>query len=316
MRTFNRITIFLFWIGISSIAYANTSLTGKRVSLPPNTSLVRAQDNANVRLPGGATVTLEAATIGPNRKLYFPANINGTTYYVKEQTVTAMGLINKTECDAIRSRMSSSNRRDIQRVAQAASRVPIGLNNLKSPHGSWSAGCKNFIQDNGQIGSWGQSFLSSAQRVRVGNANALSVMMQPQLWSLACPNFSNFSDEQKRHFIVAFVATKAQDEASCDANAYNNSRAMPNPPGVGFFQLEGQSRLRNGRSSQYCGGGLSGTQRSLPVDLQFSCASYQIVETQWNRNRPFCTSGGYWQESNRLNGRICKNIRQYPGCRG
>lgn len=319
MNTFIRTFIFILCVGVSQSLYAN-GLVGKTINLGPGTTLVRAQDNANVRLPNGASnVVLGDPSLGSNRKLQFPIRINGVTYYVREEALISMRVATQAECDSLRGTAESGNRRDLQRVARAASRVPIGLQHLKSPHGSWTPACKNFIQDSGALGSWGEGFLSSAESVRVGSSNALTVMMQPDLWRLACPGFARFSEEQKRHFIVAFIATKAQDESSCNANAYADRKTvprMPNPPAVGFFQLEGQSRLRSGRHPQYCGGGLGGTQKSLPVNLQFSCAAYQIVETQWNRNRPFCQAGGYWQEANKMNGRICRNIRQYPGCGG
>lgn len=316
MHTLIRLLIIVVVVTLSQHLYAD-SLTGRRVELPPNTNIVRAQDRATMRIRQPARVTLGTPGLS-NRKLQFPVSINGISYYVGEETLISMGAIKKSECDALRGGVSSVNQKNLQQVARAASRVPVSLRNIPSPHGSWSPACKNFIRDDGSFGEWGRSFLQSAQSVNANGHNALTLMMQPRLWTLACPNFRSFSEEQKQHFIVAFMATKAQDEASCDPNAYNNSRAMPNPPGVGFFQLEGQQRLRSGRSPQYCGGNYkSGSiQKSVPVALQFSCAAYQIIDVQWDRNKPFCTSGGYWQEANRPGGRICKNIMKYPGCGG
>lgn len=316
MKILIKLIHILLCVGIAQSVYAQkSSLTGQRVRLPPETRLVRASDNATVKIAQTSTVTFQDPILGAGRRLLFPVTLGNSKYYVQEETAKSMGLINNAECDLLRSKMRSSNQRDLGQVAQAASRVQVSLSNLRSPNsGGWAEACSNFISSNGQIGPWGTAFLSAANQVSTGGHSAMTVLHQPQLWRTVCPGFRNFSAEQKNHFIVSFIATKAMDEASCNPNAYNNSRKMPNPPGVGFFQLEGQARLRQGRGSYCAGGKTSGVQDRLPIDTQFKCAASQIVTTQWGRGIPFCNSGGYWQEANGMGKDICQTMAAYPGC--
>lgn len=190
------------------------------------------------------------------------------------------------------------------------------LNPSHSPNpGGWNRQCYNFIQSNGTVGGWGTEFLNAARAVDQGGSTGYDVMMADFLWQNICPGFSGFSQAKKEHFLVYFIATKAMDEASCNPTsiAWNT----PNPPGVGFFMLEGQARLRRGRGSYCTGGHSSGTQRTLPRNVQFQCAVSQIMSVQYGRGIPFGSRGGYWQEANRMSGDISESILEgYDGCSG
>jgi hypothetical protein len=312
-----RITLQVLFICLVMVmtepTWADPGLEGEMVVLPPEVILVN-EDGAKVKFPAAIKVILGSPVLDKKKKIKYPFTVSGKTYFAPEQTLVAAGLTTQKDCDLLRESVGKSNQSDLKKVAKAASKVKISLANLPSPNDGWNKSCQNFIQADGVIGAWGQQFLSAAQGIKVGAANSLQAMMMPNLWLKVCPGFQNFSEQQKQHFIVSFIATKAMDEASCNPNATNG--ASKNPPGVGFFQLEGQAELRARRGQACSGGYKKGTQETLKKEVQFSCAAFQIMETQFNRGLPFCSPGGYWQEANSMRGDICQTMSQYPGCGG
>jgi hypothetical protein len=199
-----------------------------------------------------------------------------------------------------------------------------------SPNGNlWGDSCYNFIQRDGRIGQWGLEFLDAAESVEYNGHTGLAYMMDDILWQRICPGFSNFDLNKKKHFLAYFIATKAMDESTCNPSAYADRSTpglerMPNPPGLGFFMLEGSASLRAGRdrglgSGNYCQGNYrSGTVQGrgdLSMRLQYRCAVSQIIAVQYEPGRPFGYSGGYWQQANSLRGDISQSVLNgYAGC--
>lgn len=196
-----------------------------------------------------------------------------------------------------------TNTRNLRQVATALNNQLQSLDPRNSPNDSWNENCYNFITRSGKIGPWGQGVLNA-----IRTTGSSQCLYSTWLWQRLCPRFATFSQEKKDHFIAYFMATKAMDESSCNPNARAKAK---NGYGVGFFMLEESQKLRAGRG-RFCAGKPEIT-RQIP--FQFQCAISQINNVQCGKGVRFGESGGYWQESNKMNGDISESIvRGYAGC--
>ena len=272
-------------------------------------------DDARVRFAG----TVRIGTDGERGYLLTLPSQPGRQFWVRAED----SILNEVFPNCSKLNEAQSNAAEIESTARRDRDNPAfqALEGRWSPNGNmWASVCNNFISADGRIGQWGMEFLNAAESVTHNGNTGLDYLMQDYLWQRICPGFTEFSAQKKRHFLAYFIATKAMDEATCNPRAYadrSDLPDMPNPPGLGFFMLEGSASLRASRdrrlgSGNYCQGefgrGTTQGRNDLSLRLQFRCATSQIIREQFLENRPFGYSGGYWVQANSMSGDISENI--------
>lgn len=110
--------------------------------------------------------------------------------------------------------------------------------------------CVNFIQNNGELGNWGEIISEYVQDE--SNRELFFNNDIPQMDSGAnvCPNWSSFSDEQKVHFWAWVFAAIAWDESKCRQNERNLDGT--NSVAVGLLQMEEPRSERAWRPGTHC----------------------------------------------------------------
>lgn len=170
----------------------------------------------------------------------------------------------------------------------------------------YSPKCKNFIDENGELGPWGVRLLNAFEEVDpICFFDRIDV-------SNVCPNFKNFSRDRKGRWWNWLVLNKAQDEASCRVEA---QAAGVNGTADGLMQLEYSYALRkaSGRNPRYCR--TEGPSDTQDLTFQFECTASIIKDEYCDKNRPLVNPRGYWQNLNRANRWIAQRAAEFPGCR-
>lgn len=150
--------------------------------------------------------------------------------------------------------------------------------------------CFNFINANGEIGDWGNSLISSIDRV------GRDCFYNSNVFNNICPNFNTFSLSKKQKFVVYLWAQISNDEGSGDGTqcSTNFERQNINSKNVGLMRLEGDLsfRRRAGRNPTFCG---AGDAKDIAFQMQCSASMFSDQHCSSSRSRPLSTSTrSYW----------------------
>lgn len=136
----------------------------------------------------------------------------------------------------------------------------------------FGSGCKNFIDDKGNLGPWGKILKNEIR----GNPAFNST---PKDMSSLCPGYSNFSQDQRENFWVHTFMAMSSNESSCKTS----TRTAEN---VGLLQLDSNAcgaksaALYDARVNLTCGVRVLGRELGKRNTLTKDCSD--------------CKGGTYW----------------------
>lgn len=110
--------------------------------------------------------------------------------------------------------------------------------------------CVNFIQNNGELGDWGEiinEYVSDESNREIFFNDNIPQMSEG---ANVCPNWSRFTDEQKTHFWAWVFAAIAWDESKCRSGERNLRGS--NTVAVGLLQMEEPRLERRWRPGVHC----------------------------------------------------------------
>lgn len=145
-------------------------------------------------------------------------------------------------------------------------------------HKYWGAGCTNFIDEQGNINSWGNTVIEAINRYPE-YLNSGTQDMQ-----VYCPSFAKFSKAEKENFWVWFIASMAMRESGCKPEARAKG---PNGIAAGLLQLHLHKEYAYHKDCK--------STNALEPHQNLSCGS-AMLDTQFIRyNKMFLAHGSYWE---------------------
>ncbi len=131
-----------------------------------------------------------------------------------------------------------------------------------------------------------------------------------------CPGFKTMTPSQKTFFWSWFFEILGFFESHCDPTQVNRSRAVPNPPAVGLYQMEERPSLRNWRGPN-C---RISSQAIHTAEGNTACALEIMRDSMNNKNQVFGGPNGrsYWYALNQNNDtheEMKKYLGRFPLCK-
>lgn len=169
-----------------------------------------------------------------------------------------------------------------------------------------SQACNNFINSQGELGSYGTALINAIERVDSNCFYSTARFSQ-----VLCPNFNSFGQTTKNRFLAYLFGAMAYYESSCNPRAQAQGT---NDIADGLFQLEysARARRRAGRDQVFCA-----TDRGVntqDITFQMECSAAIFVDGYCERDGVPGDTNWYWQKLNSPNGRISRMARTFPGC--
>ena len=185
----------------------------------------------------------------------------------------------------------------------------------------FNGNCRNFIQDNGTYGPWGNDIVRYLDEVGGANSRFLSDAL-PGMQSIprTCPNWGRMNTDERKLFWVWTFASMAQVESSCDPSKVNTGRVPnPNDRPRGLLQLNSlrSERTWRGRNCRFP------SNDTTPVN-QIRCGMDIMDELLKGRSGEYRSNGkifptnSYWEKfrpnHSQTGGPIGQLIRRFPLC--
>jgi hypothetical protein len=187
---------------------------------------------------------------------------------------------------------------------------------------SFAPTCDNFISSTGELGVRGKKTLDAIKKVDPGCFNGEEGSIDV---GVLCPNFKNFSQDQKDYFWVWTYASMAQEETTCGVRLHNKYAA--NGDASGLFQMENKY-YRKIRDPRYC----PHTNVNINNEtIQFECTTSILVDTTCKKGWSLDSKHGYWAELHgivpyftkmkkkkklvKIKPEISWHIMKFPGCK-
>ena len=143
--------------------------------------------------------------------------------------------------------------------------------------------CEEFINADGTLGAYGR-----IAKYDVSQRSELLTDTAVRSVGNICPNFKNFSDEEKQHFWVYVIGALAAQESGCNSYAHN----PVNTQAVGLLQQE--RNAKKWRIMQYFGEPCAGDQ--FDANNNIGCGVTNLVDNLVGKGRPlYGANGNYWQ---------------------
>ncbi len=170
---------------------------------------------------------------------------------------------------------------DSQKVLEIALRdddlvVPAIANSSK-----FSRGCRNFIDEYGNLGAFGRRLLEAIDTVEKEYKDTYnsSCFYNDIDVSSICPNFKDLTEPMKKKFWAYAFASIAEAESSCNPTGHN--RNGTNDRADGLFQLEfsWDQRRTSGRDERFCRTEKGGT-NTQDLRFQAECATSIMRDLQ------------------------------------
>jgi len=142
---------------------------------------------------------------------------------------------------------SLAQMKDAGKVSQPCLSNPEDANQVVlSPHFNLNGvkGCNKFIEDDGDIGPWGNTVISAITKIPAAELEDSFFSNDIPDMDFICPKFKEFSSQLKLKFWVWTFSAISWQESSCNPNI---SAIGTNARAVGLLQLEDTRNLRKSR---------------------------------------------------------------------
>lgn len=184
---------------------------------------------------------------------------------------------------------------------------PLILLPLMSDVTVFNRKCKNFIDETGKLGEWGDILVKAIDRV--GSDCFYNKMEMGD----TCKKFHLFDDKRKKQFWAYVFASIAQTESSCNPRA-----RAPGANGIadGLLQLEYSRSLRSrsDRDEKFCK--TNTPTNTQDITFQFECAASIFNDFHCGEPpRQLSSTEGYWERLRGSNNTISKLIKKFPECK-
>lgn len=170
---------------------------------------------------------------------------------------------------------------------------------LVPDHKNWSSGCTQFIDQNGNINSWGITVIQTVNRYPEYLQSIVNDLPQ------YCPNFEKFNKHERENFWVWFIAAMAMRESSCKPNAKAKG---PNGTAAGLLQLH--------LNKEHAYHADCKNTNALDPHQNLSCGGAMLDRQFIRYNRIFLAKGSYWEvlQTDSSGGGVRRLISQYRPC--
>lgn len=175
--------------------------------------------------------------------------------------------------------------------------------------------CRKFIDDDGDYGEWGvtvQDYIHTSDDKNIYLGDTLKGMGPPDL---ICPNWSNLSVDEKKHFWVWTIAAISWKESSCDSKARNSNAS--NGVAVGLLQLDEGTKNRAWRGQNCKVKKVTGASDNIKCGLDILTEILKAEDGDYRSNGLLYgkKNNSYWQDLKKVKGgKIGTLIRSYPPC--
>lgn len=181
--------------------------------------------------------------------------------------------------------------------------------------------CKNFIKDNGSLGSWGKKLIESMKRVEKTYEKSCFFGNSSQVikFGKRCRGteyFKSLTSSQQENIWVWLWASIAQAESSCIVTASGqgiwNRKFQRFNKADGLFQLEHYTETRNAnaRDKNFC----PDKTDTKALNFQFDCAASIMAKAQCGEFLK--NKSSYWEKMIKNKGKVWRLLNKHPLCRG
>ncbi|MCC6137614.1 MAG: hypothetical protein IT287_03215 [Bdellovibrionaceae bacterium] len=170
-----------------------------------------------------------------------------------------------------------------------------------------AAKCKDFINEDGNLGPWGKELIAAIERV------GTDCFYESDVFNDTCPNFKSFSKEKKQQFLAYFWASISHTDPEYMSKTKDmrcSTQAVHQYPGGetrGLMFLEGHQNIRRMRGP-HCKGS---KEEVVNVGFQMRCSASMFSQMHCNGKKT-AFKRSYWVSLRK--GGAQDTAKKFPGC--